>query len=183
MKKLAIITTHPIQYQVPLFKFLKKKGVDISVFFASNHGYDLNKTDPEFLRKIKWDNDPNLLKGYKNYFPKKQINNIGDFNLSFNGIEDYFIKENFKYVLIFGWNNLHYLKSFYFAFKYNIKIILRVETNLKSRSNIFKKIVKSFLLKNLFKKISFFLSIGKLNKEFYLYHNVEKKKYFLHHIL
>tara|TARA_B100001109_G_scaffold254109_1_gene253115 strand:+ start:413 stop:1561 length:1149 start_codon:yes stop_codon:yes gene_type:complete len=178
LKKLAIITTHPIQYQIPLFKDLKKKGVDVSVFFASKHGYTLKKIDPEFLKKIKWNNDPNMLNGYKSYFPKKQIYSINNFKLSFSGIEKYLIKENFQYVLILGWNNLHYLKSFYLAFRQKIKVILRVETNLNLKSNIFKKIIKYIALKFLFRNISYFLSIGKLNKKFYLHHNVDYNKIF-----
>ena len=56
MKKLAIITTHPIQYQIPLFKNLKKYNIEPIVFYASRHG--LKKTqDHEFLQKIKWDID------------------------------------------------------------------------------------------------------------------------------
>ena len=68
------------------------------------------------------------------------------------------------------------LKLFTLLIKYKIKIILRVETNLRSKINFFKKIIKTFLLRIFFKKISYFLSIGKLNKEFYLHHGVNKKK-------
>lgn len=176
MKKLAIITTHPIQYQIPLFKNLKKNGIDVTVFFASKHGLNSNKIDPEFLKKIKWNNDSNILKGYSSFFPKNQKNDIHEFRLSFVGIDKYLKKENFGHILIFGWNNLFYLKAIYLAIKYKIKIILRVETNLRSKINFLKKIIKTFLLRIFFKKISYFLSIGKLNKEFYLHHGVNKKK-------
>ena len=70
------------------------------------------------------------------------------------------------------------MKSFYLAFRQKIKVILRVETNLNLKSNIFKKMIKYIVLKFLFKNISYFLSIGKLNKKFYLYHNVDHNKIF-----
>lgn len=178
MKKLAIISTHPIQYQVPLFKNLKKIGINCKVFFASKHGYSSKNIDPEFLQKIKWDISSNMLKGYKNKFSKIQKYNINDFRLNFYKIEQEFKKENFDYIFILGWNNLHYLRAIYFAIKNNIKIILRVETNLKSTKNFFKKYIKSIILKFFFQKISYFLSIGKLNKKFYLYHGVKNKKIF-----
>ena len=176
MKKLAILTTHPIQYQIPLFKSLKKYRIDVTVFFASKHGLKSNKIDPEFLKKIKWNNHVNILQGYKSLFPKKQKNNFDEFKLSFVGIEKYLKKKNFDYVIIFGWNNLFYLKAFYIALKNKIKIILRVETNLNSKINFLKKFIKTFLLRIFFKRISYFLSIGKLNKKFYLYHGVQQKK-------
>ena len=83
MKKLAIITTHPIQYQVPLFKALQKKKIDTHVFFASKHGLQKKHLDHEFLVKIKWDINTKLLDGYTSYFPKKQKYKINNFKLSF----------------------------------------------------------------------------------------------------
>ena len=178
MKKLAIISTHPIQYQVPLFKNLKKIGINCKVFFASKHGHNANLIDPEFLQKIKWDISSNMVKGYKYKFSKIQKYNINNFRLNYHNIEKEFIKENFDYVLILGWNNIHYLRAIYFAIKNNVKIILRVETNLKSTKNFFKIYIKNIILKFFFQKISYFLSIGKLNRKFYLYHGVKNKKIF-----
>ena len=38
-KNIAIVTTHPIQYQIPLFKkFNKSKFINLFVFFGSRHG-------------------------------------------------------------------------------------------------------------------------------------------------
>ena len=70
MKKLGIITTHPIQYQIPLFKRLKEKNLTISIF-ASKHGIN-NRKDHEFLQKLKWDINKDILKGYQNFFPKSK---------------------------------------------------------------------------------------------------------------
>ena len=178
MKKLAIITTHPIQYQIPLFKSLKKNGIDTYVFFASRHGLNSKKKDPEFLVKFNWNNNKNLLKGYKSRFPKKQKFEIDNFKISFDGIEIYLEKEKFDALLLFGWNNIHYLKAFYFAKKFSIKTILRVETNLNSNSSLIKRLIKFYILKFFFKFIDSFLCIGKLNKKFYIYHGVNKKKIF-----
>ncbi len=176
MKKLAIITTHPIQYQIPLFKSLKKKGIKFKVFFASKHGVVKNKIDPEFLRKVKWDINSDMLKGYESKFSKVQKYNVNDFRLYYDNIERELLEGNFNYILILGWNNIHYLRAIYFAVKNNIKILLRVETNLKFTKNLIKKILKKIVLKFFFKKVSYFLSIGKLNKEFYLSHGVKKNK-------
>ena len=141
MKKLAIISTHPIQYQIPLFKYLQKRKIDTHVFFASKFGLKLSYLDPEFLVRYKWDIKSKLLEGYKSYFPNTQKNKINDFFLSFDQIEKNLKKKKFDAILILGWNNLHYLRSIYFAYKHDIPIILRVENNLKSKTNIFKKII------------------------------------------
>ena len=91
MKKIAIITTHPIQYQIPLFKKFNKYKIKADVFFASTHGLSSKIADSEFSLKFNWDTYKNPLKGYKSYFSKNQKNTIFDFNLSFKNLE-----KNFK---------------------------------------------------------------------------------------
>jgi hypothetical protein len=67
-KKIAIITSHPIQYQTPLFRELAKNSeVDLIVYFCWNFGVT-ESLDPEFGRKIKWDTP--LLEGYNFKFLK-----------------------------------------------------------------------------------------------------------------
>ena len=83
MKKLVIISTHPIQYQVPLFKYLKKQGIKAKVFFASKHGLNKNKIDPEFLTRIKWNINSNMTQGYEHKFSKIQKYNINDYRLNY----------------------------------------------------------------------------------------------------
>lgn len=175
LKKLAIITTHPIQYQIPLFKKLKKFNIKPVVFFASKHGYK-SELDHEFSQKIKWNVNSNILSGYKKFFSKNQKYKINDIRLSFKGLEKLLLKENIHYVLVLGWNNFHYLKSIFLSLKNKIKIILRVETNLFSTKNNIKRFLKKLIFKYFFSLFSNFLYIGKLNKKFYLYHGVSKKK-------
>jgi hypothetical protein len=69
MKKLAIITTHPIQYNAPLFSLLNKRGkIRIKVFYTWGHAVLENKFDPGFGKNISWDIP--LLEGYDHVFEK-----------------------------------------------------------------------------------------------------------------
>ena len=62
-RKIGMFTTHPIQYQVPLFRSLEKvKNIDPYIFYASNHGIK-PKIDREFNKKFAW--NINLTSGYK----------------------------------------------------------------------------------------------------------------------
>ena len=176
MKKLAIITTHPIQYQTPLFKKLAKKLPNLQVFFASRHGLSSKYIDPEFRKKIKWDIGSRMLDGYKSEFSKNQNKNINQFSLNFLNLEKKLIKGNYDHILVLGWNNLLYISAILYALKHKIKLILRVETNLLLKINPIKRLIKKIILKNLFKKINYFLAIGILNKNFLLNHNVPRKK-------
>ena len=175
-KNLAIITTHPIQYQTPLFKKLSSSKISVDVFFASKQNLSSKKKDLEFNVNFNWDVE--LLKGYNYFFSTNQTKEINDWRLSFNNLEKYLKRKKYDAVLIFGWNKLLYWKSFYLAKKMCIPIILRVETNFYSKINLIKKRLKIFILKILFRYINFFLYIGKFNKEFYQSLEVPKQKLF-----
>ncbi|GAA4328309.1 hypothetical protein GCM10023149_32270 [Mucilaginibacter gynuensis] len=62
MRRLAIVTTHPIQYYAPIFDLLAGRGkIDIKVFYT--WGKDaMQKHDPGFGRQVDW--DVPLLDGY-----------------------------------------------------------------------------------------------------------------------
>ena len=56
MKKLAIITTHPIQYNAPWFKLLaERKNIIIKVFYTWSQVLNEEKYDPGFGKNIEWD--------------------------------------------------------------------------------------------------------------------------------
>ena len=64
--RLAFLTSHPIQYQAPLFRALaRENGVEFRVYFESDSGVSPTH-DPEFGRTIQW--DVPLLDGYDHVF-------------------------------------------------------------------------------------------------------------------
>ena len=88
MKRLAIVTTHPIQYNAPLFKLIQERGnIQIKVFYTWGKTALKNKFDPGFGKYISWDIP--LLDGYEYSFEK----NISANNLSFWLVQqpDFFI--------------------------------------------------------------------------------------------
>ena len=64
--KLHILTSHPIQYQTPIFQRLAKKGIQLEVGFLHHGAAVKGMLDKEFGTVIKWDND--LLEGYNHRF-------------------------------------------------------------------------------------------------------------------
>ena len=60
---LAILTTHPIQYQVPIWKGLAaRENIPFKVFYMSDQGLEA-RFDPGFGKSLSWDID--LLGGYE----------------------------------------------------------------------------------------------------------------------
>ena len=85
MKRLAIITTHPIQYNAPFFKLLaERKTIEIKVFYTWSQSKESVKYDPGFGKNIEWDIP--LLEGYNYSFVKNIASNPGSDH--FNGIQN-----------------------------------------------------------------------------------------------
>jgi len=173
-KRVAIFTTHLIQYQIPLFKKLAKI-IDLHVFFGSKQGLS-SYHDKDFNKQIKW-NIP-LINTYKySILKNSNKNSLDSFFFNSSGIKEA-IKKNFDKVIILGWNNIFYLKIFFWSLYYSSRIIIRSENNLYKKQNFLKKILKEIILRIFFKIINSFISIGLLNEEFYKHYGVKKNKIF-----
>src|ERR1700679_1227966 len=82
MKKLAIITTHPIQYYAPIFKLLtQRQKIEIKVYYTWGEQV-ANKYDPGFKKIIQWDIP--LLDGYPYEWAKNTSKRPGSHN--FKGV-------------------------------------------------------------------------------------------------
>jgi hypothetical protein len=61
--KLAIVTTHPIQYNAPWFRLVSQaRNFDTKVFYTWEQSNQQQKYDPGFGKIIEWDIP--LLEGY-----------------------------------------------------------------------------------------------------------------------
>ena len=178
--RLAILASHPIQYQAPLFRLLAKQSeIDLTVLFCSDWGLK-EYTDKGFGQKFKW--DINLLDGYQYKFLK----NISFFpNMStFWGLINPSIikilnKKDFDAVWIHGWARFSDWISIITCILKGIPILLRGESNLLPKILLWKQIIKRIILGCLFKNVAAFLAIGKYNTEFYEFYGVPKEKIFL----
>ena len=97
---LAIITTHPIQYQVPLFKELSKSNKFTPyIFFATDLGVNKEKINKDFNLKFSW--NIKMLSGYKFFFSKNNIWN--NWKVKRNGSRI----SNFSLLLVTGMEGMH----------------------------------------------------------------------------
>jgi glycosyltransferase involved in cell wall biosynthesis len=177
--KVGVVTSHPIQYQVPLFRAIASQpDIDLTVFFGSNHGIAPGKIDPGFGRAFAW--DISLLDGYKHIF----LNNskpgieVGDWRLDAPDIKSYFKYERYDAVLVLGWSKVLFWQAIWWARKYSIPLIQRGESNLKHSQSWFVKLAKKVLFPLLFKQFKAFLSIGSLNAKLYQHFGVPKEAIF-----
>jgi len=178
--KLAALTSHPIQYQAPLFRKLEEHpDIDLTVYFCSDFGVGKEDYDSGFGKKIKWDipllDDYNF-KFLPNLSPAKTISFFRQINPSI-------IKElrdnHFDAIWVHGYASTTNWLSFAGAWMSKTPIIMRGESHLLNYRPLWKRAFKHMALTFLFKRVAAFLPIGTLNTEYYKYYGVPDEKMFL----
>lgn len=179
IKRLAIITTHPIQYNAPFFKELaKRNNVIIKVFYTWGVDSISKKFDPGFNKIIEWDIP--LLEGYnyvflKNISKKPSSNNFWGINNP-SAIKE--IKEfDPNALLVYGWNNFSHFKILRY-FKNKIPIIFRGDSTLLDEENqsALKVAMRRLFLKYIYRKVDFGLYCGTNNKKYFLKHGLKENQ-------
>jgi glycosyltransferase involved in cell wall biosynthesis len=175
--RLAILTSHPIQYQVPFFrKLAAQPQIELTVFFCSDWGLNTYH-DEGFGQMVKW--DVPLLGGYQfellpNVNPKPNLTRF--WGLINPAVVERLRRGNFAGVWVHGWARLTDWLAIVTAVAFGIPVLLRAETNLLTTLPPWKARLKRAILTQLFRRISAFLAIGRYNAEFYEAYEVPKEK-------
>jgi glycosyltransferase involved in cell wall biosynthesis len=177
MKKLAIITTHPIQYNAPLFTMLhERKEVEIMIFYTWSQSAAGTKYDPGFGREINWDIP--LLSGY----PYTFVNNISSQPGShhFKGMDNPTLIaeiESWKpdAVLVYGWSFKSHLKALKYFHK-KIPVFFRGDSTLLDAGGGFKSILRKIWLKYVYSKVDVALYAGAANNAYFLEYGLKENQ-------
>ena len=177
MQKLAIITTHPIQYYAPIFKLLtERKKIEICVFYTWGEDALKDKFDEGFGQKIEWDIP--LLERYNYQFLENIAPHKGSHH--FKGIDNPTIIEEVKQynpnaILVFGWSYKSHLKIIrYFSNK--IPIWFRGDSHLLDEISFPKRIARKLFLTWLYSHIDKAFFVGTNNKKYYQHAGLSDKK-------
>ncbi|WP_434037652.1 glycosyltransferase family 4 protein [Formosa sp. 4Alg 33] len=167
MKKLAIVTTHPIQYYAPWFKLIaERQNVEIKVFYTWSQSAEEVK-DKTFGKTIKWDIP--LLEGYTYEFINNVSKDPGTHHK--NGIDCPELNDKIgawrpDAILIFGW----YLKSHLNAMKYfkgKIPVWFRGDSTLLDDSPGLKQVLRKYYLTYIYRYIDKAFYVGSQNKAYF----------------
>lgn len=165
--KLAIITTHPIQYYAPIFKLLhERQKIEIKVFYTWGKSAQ-NKYDPGFDKNIAWDIP--LLDAYPFTWAENKARNQGSHH--FNGIiTPKLINQVNNYnpnaVLVIGWAYHSHLKVIRY-FKNKVPVYFRGDSTLLDEKNSLKSLLKTIFLKWVYSHIDHAFYNGLNNKAYF----------------
>jgi len=163
--RLAIISSHPIQYYAPWFRYIQKEtDFDIKVFYLKD-SHAKADFDRGFKREVQW--DVPLLEGYGFEFIQK-----GRLKGVVKGYSP-------QAVLLIGYND-PVLYKFIFSWdaKYSPLIFKGDSHRLIVPKGLQESLRRSFI-SFVFKRFSAFLYVGKANYEYFRYHDVPQERLFV----
>lgn len=174
MKKLAIITTHPIQYYAPVFKLLAEK-IQLKVFYTWGN-QSVAKYDQGFVKQIEWDIP--LLDGYDYLFLENTAKDPGTHR--FSAIVNPTLLEEIQYfkpdaILIYGWAWKSHLKVLRF-FKGKIPVYFRGDSTLLDERKSVKRLLRKLFLKWVYSHVDQVFYVGTNNKAYFKHFGLKEKQ-------
>jgi glycosyltransferase involved in cell wall biosynthesis len=165
---LAILTTHPIQYQVPIWKALAKQDqIPFEVWYLTDFG-TRPSPDREFGKTFSWDID--MLSGYTHRFIEtaEGASPITAWKCRLREpLRDRLRQSGARALWIQGWQVAAYWQAVREAKAAGTEIWLRGESNDLAPTPMWKRPLKRLALGQLFSRIHRFLYIGAANKRLY----------------
>ena len=177
MKKIAIVTTHPIQYNAPWFRLLNEGGkVTPKVFYTWGQLELEKKYDPGFDKEVKWDIP--LLEGYQYTFVENISLNPGSHHRK--GIINPSLNREIQLwqpdvVLVFGWNFVSHFKCIRYFHK-KIPVLFRGDSTLLRKQPFIKSFVRKLYLQWVYGFVDFVLYAGTENKKYFLEYGVKENQ-------
>jgi glycosyltransferase involved in cell wall biosynthesis len=179
-ERLAIITTHPIQYQAPLWRALAKTpGIDVMVYFGSDFCVRGVK-DPEFGVHFSW--DVPLTEGYPHTFLSTDpgISRVEDLKLNISEFKEKLLEFHPNCALVNAYSPLpFYLKAILTLRLLGIPVLLRAETtDVAVHRSALKAFSRNVFLKLLYSQIAGFLAIGYNSRHHYMSRKILEHRIF-----
>ncbi|MBS1778684.1 MAG: glycosyltransferase family 4 protein [Bacteroidetes bacterium] len=176
-RRLAIVTTHPIQYNAPWFRLLAESGeVTLRVFYTWEQSQTNEKYDPGFGKVISWDIP--LLDGYDYKFVKNVSVDPGSHH--FKGIYNPTLISEIKEwkadcVLVIGWPFKSHLACMRY-FKGKIPVLFRGDSTLLEERAGIKKLLRTPVLKYIYSFVDYAMYVGENNKQYFLAHGIKENE-------
>jgi glycosyltransferase involved in cell wall biosynthesis len=176
--RLAIVASHVIQYQAPLFQRLANSGeVDLTVFYCDSAGSEVYH-DRDMKTALAWDLP--LLSGYKyvklrNYSPLGSLNGWGLVNLD---LPARLLNGDFDAVVFMGWGVVSYWLGFAACLSRRIPFFLYGDSNQIPAGNPIRQRLRDSVLRALFRRAAGFLVSGRYNADYYRHYGADQTRFF-----
>ncbi len=173
-RRVALLATHPVQYQVPWLQALaRREELDLTVFYA------LLPTPEQqgvgFGRGFAWDLP--LLEGYRHRLLVNRARrpSLGCFSgCDTPGVGDELRRGGYEAVIATGWHTRSGLQGLWAARRLGLPCLVRGDSNALKPRRAWVRLAHRLLLR----QYAAFLVVGRSNREFYLRGGVPEERLF-----
>jgi glycosyltransferase involved in cell wall biosynthesis len=178
--RLAIVSTHPIQYHAPWFRELAAHS-DLKI-----HVYYCHKATPEEQARagfgVAFDWDVPLLNGYPHTFLRNLGNPAG--RIKFAAFDTPEIKNiirsgQYDAVLINGWHYKSAWQAIWACWKSRVKVMVRGDSHLHALRRPPVRVVKSLVYPSFIPRFDACLAVGQWSREYFLHYGASPERIFL----
>jgi len=177
--RLAIVTSHPIQYAAPLYAYLSRDPeLELTVLYASDFSLR-GARDAGFGAELQWDID--LLAGYASIFlgESSRTRIVGGFwSLICPELAWEIRRARYDAVWIHGQQFAAYVLAFALAKLQGIPVLTRGDTHLALSRPPLRAALRRVLLGLQYRHIDRFLAVGSKNRAYYRAYGVPEERIF-----
>ena len=179
-KKLAVISTHPIQYHSLWFQAMASRPeLDLRVYYC-HQATPREQAGAGFGVEFDW--DVPLLEGYPYNFLKNVADSPGEGK--FGGFDTPEIKEiirrhEYDAVLVNGWHYKSAWQAIWACWKSKVKVMVRGDSHLHTPRGTAKRAVKSFTYRCFIPRFDACLAAGQWSREYFLHYGALPERIFL----
>jgi glycosyltransferase involved in cell wall biosynthesis len=179
-RRLAIVSTHPIQYHSAWFRALAATPtIDVEVLFC-HRATPREQSEAGFGIDFDWDSS--LLEGYSHRFLK---NAAAHQSLkTFSGIDtpeltSLLQREHFDAVLVNGWHYKSAWQAIWGCWRSKIPVMVRGDSHLHTSRPLTRKTLKWPVYRWFVPKLDACLAVGTWSREYYLHYGARPERIFL----
>ena len=164
--RIAVLTSHTIQYNAPLFVELsKREGLEIQVFYCWQGSSEV--VDAEFGVPVHW--DVPLLEGYDYTFVPNKASKPGSYH--FFGLDNPEMTSrisewNPDVLLVYGWFSKTHISVLRY-FKGRLPVFFRGDSTLLFGNSGVRGLVRKYFLKWVYRQVDHAFYVGQHNKNYF----------------
>jgi glycosyltransferase involved in cell wall biosynthesis len=177
-RRLAIVSTHPIQYHSAWFRALAShSGIDLEVLFC-HRPKPSEQAAAGFGVEFDWDNS--LLEGYRHRFLENvALGKSGFWALDTPEVTALLKAERYNAVIVNGWHYKSAWQAVRGCWQTKTPVMVRGDSHLHSRRTALRKTLKWPLYRWFIPKMDACLAVGSWSREYYLHYGAHPEKIFL----
>jgi glycosyltransferase involved in cell wall biosynthesis len=175
--RLAVVTSHPIQYHAPWFRALAQRpGLDLEVLYC-HKATKKEQSDAGFGVEFDWDRS--LLDGYQYRFLRNVA--AAPSVTRFHGLDTPELSAllpDYDAVLVSGWHYKSAWQAMWTCWRRKIPVMVRSDSHLHTKRGGLKKLLKEISYREFISRLDACLPVGRWSKEYFVHYGAQTDRIF-----